>query len=580
MKRLLLYVHFNKWKSISNHVLYQLEQMRPLFSKIVFISNSELSEKDKEKLESKHLFDNLIERKNKGFDFAAWRDGMVHIGTEEIKNYDSVTLMNDTCFGPLWDMQKVYQRFENDSSVDFWGMTNFRQTKQFQEHIQSYYMSFSKRVVVSSAFQTFWQNVRDFTYVQDVIDHYESNITTTLVAAGFKYRTVFDTVNEDTEGMLHPDFSYYNPTAILKHKAPFIKVKTIVANQGIAPYLFDEIECKTSYPVDLIISHMSKIDMPDLPYLLGRKYLSMVQQKDQLDLKIAVHLHVFYVDLLQEFLESFKSFDFDYDLFITTDNQEKLSEIKKILTQNHQESQVFVTGNVGRDVLPMLKLKQYLSQYDYVGHFHTKKSKEADFLAGQSWRTELIDMLVKPANHIIQNFHRKDDLGLVIADIPTFFRYNRIVVAWNEGVIAPKMNELWKKMNLSKDIDFTKFNTFVMSYGTFIWFKYDALKPLFDLELTDNDVPEEPLPQNSILHAIERLLIYIAWNENYDFRISQNLNYLTPFIDNKQLNNREDLQPHTFVDFNQIGGVTGAIKYIFVGPARAIKYIVKRIIDK
>ncbi|EGV07956.1 rhamnan synthesis protein F domain protein [Streptococcus constellatus subsp. pharyngis SK1060 = CCUG 46377] len=228
----------------------------------------------------------------------------------------------------------------------------------------------------------------------------------------------------------------------------------------------------------------------------------------------------------------------------------------------------------------MLKLKQYLSQYDYVGHFHTKKSKEADFWAGQSWRTELIDMLVKPANHIIQNFHRKDDLGLVIADIPTFFRYNRIVVAWNEGVIAPKMNELWKKMNLSKDIDFTKFNTFVMSYGTFIWFKYDALKPLFDLELTDNDVPEEPLPQNSILHAIERLLIYIAWNENYDFRISQNLNYLTPFIDNKQLNNREDLQPHTFVDFNQIGGVTGAIKYIFVGPARAIKYIVKRIIDK
>ncbi|EGV07812.1 rhamnan synthesis protein F domain protein [Streptococcus constellatus subsp. pharyngis SK1060 = CCUG 46377] len=264
---------------------------------------------------------------------------MVHIGTEEIKNYDSVTLMNDTCFGPLWDMQKVYQRFENDSSVDFWGMTNFRQTKQFQEHIQSYYMSFSKRVVVSSAFQTFWQNVRDFTYVQDVIDHYESNITTTLVAAGFKYRTVFDTVNEDTEGMLHPDFSYYNPTAILKHKAPFIKVKTIVANQGIAPYLFDEIECKTSYPVDLIISHMSKIDMPDLPYLLGRKYLSMVQQKDQLDLKIAVHLHVFYVDLLQEFLESFKSFDFDYDLFITTDNQENYQKSKKFLhktTKNHR----------------------------------------------------------------------------------------------------------------------------------------------------------------------------------------------------------------------------------------------------
>ena len=115
-----------------------------------------------------------------------------------------------------------------------------------------------------------------------------------------------------------------------------------------------------------------------------------------------------------------------------------------------------------------------------------------------------------------------------------------------------------------------------MSYGTFVWFKYDALKPLFDLNLTAADVPAEPLPQNSILHAIERLLIYIAWDQKYDFRISQNPHVLTPFIDNKQLNNREDLQPHTFVDFNQIGGIKGALKYIVIGPARAVKYILKK----
>ena len=50
--------------------------------------------------------------------------------------------------------------------------------------------------------------------------------------------------------------------------------------------------------------------------------------------------------------------------------------------------------------------------------------------------------------------------------------------------------------------------------GPLFGFKYDALKPLFDLNLTAADVPAEPLPQNSILHAIERLLIYIAWDQN------------------------------------------------------------------
>ena len=59
MKRLLLYVHFNKYDHISRHVFYQLEHMRPLFDKLVFISNSRLSESEVQKLRDKHLIDDL-----------------------------------------------------------------------------------------------------------------------------------------------------------------------------------------------------------------------------------------------------------------------------------------------------------------------------------------------------------------------------------------------------------------------------------------------------------------------------------------------------------------------------------------
>ncbi|MBU5895296.1 hypothetical protein JVW19_25290, partial [Vibrio cholerae O1] len=68
-----------------------------------------------------------------------------------------------------------------------------------------------------------------------------------------------------------------------------------------------------------------------------------------------------------------------------------------------------------------------LRQYDVVGHFHTKRSLEASFFAGESWRTELIDMLIKPADNIMRNFEESDKLGIVIADIPSFFRFNRVV---------------------------------------------------------------------------------------------------------------------------------------------------------
>lgn len=585
MKRLLLYVHFNKYNRVSSHVYYQLKQMQPLFSKVVFISNSQVSERDYQNLVDLHLIDNFIQRENIGFDFAAWRDGMTHVSFDDITTYDVVTIMNDTCFGPLWEIKDYYLKYEADDQVDFWGLTNNRRTKKshqtqgFPEHIQSYFITFKKPVIASSAFRNFWENVKNHTDVQEVINDYETKVTTTFLAAGFRYQTVFDTVNEDTTGMLHPDFSYYNPTAILNHKVPFIKVKAIDNNQHIAPYLLEEIAKKSDYPVDLIISHMSEINFPDFKYLLARKYIQTTAPTSLSNKKIGVHLHVFYVDLLEDFLKAFENFHFAYDLFITTDNDTKKLEIEAILNQNHKNAHIFVTGNIGRDVLPMLKLKKYLSTYDYIGHFHTKKSKEADFWAGESWRNELIDMLIKPADNILANFEN-DKLGLVISDIPTFFRYNKIVDAWNEHLIAPEMNDLWYKMKMTKPIDFNTFHTFVMSYGTFIWFKYDALKPLFDLDLTDKDVPIEPLPQNSILHAIERLIVYVAWNEHYDFRISKNKIEITPFVDNKLYNERGDSVPHTYVDFTYMGGIKGAFKYIFIGPARAIKYIIKRILNK
>lgn len=585
MKRLLLYVHFNKYNRVSSHVYYQLTQMRPLFSKVIFISNSQVSERDHQKLVNLRLMDNFIQRENIGFDFAAWRDGMTHVSFDNITTYDVVTIMNDTCFGPLWEIKDYYLKYEADDQVDFWGLTNNRRTKKshqtqgFPEHIQSYFITFKKPIIASSAFRNFWENVKNHTDVQEVINDYETKVTTTFLAAGFRYQTVFDTVNEDTTGMLHPDFSYYNPTAILNHKVPFIKVKAIDNNQHIAPYLLEEIAKKSDYPVDLIVSHMSEINFPDFKYLLARKYIQTTAPTSLSNKKIGVHLHVFYVDLLEDFLKAFENFHFAYDLFITTDNDTKKLEIEAILNQNHKNAHIFVTGNIGRDVLPMLKLKKYLSTYDYIGHFHTKKSKEADFWAGESWRNELIDMLIKPADNILANFEN-DKLGLVISDIPTFFRYNKIVDAWNEHLIAPEMNDLWYKMKMTKPIDFNTFHTFVMSYGTFIWFKYDALKPLFDLDLTDKDVPIEPLPQNSILHAIERLIVYVAWNEHYDFRISKNKIEITPFVDNKLYNERGDSVPHTYVDFTYMGGIKGAFKYIFIGPARAIKYIIKRILNK
>lgn len=579
MSRILLYVHFNKYNVINPYVFYQLEQIRPLYEHILFISNSRVEEGDLKKLEESDLVDDIILRENKGFDFAAWRDGLLHLGFENLASYDSVTLMNDTCFGPIWDMTPHFQQFEDDVTVDFWGMTNNRASDLHPEHIQSYFVVYKQRVVASRAFEDYWKAVEDYSDVQDVIDSYETQTTAYFQEAGFNYGVVFDTIGRVVKNQLPPDFSLYQPTDLLMEGVPLFKVKIPEANNAIAPYLLDYISQNSDYPLDLMIHHLSDVFLPDEPYKLGQKYIQTKDLKG-IDQKIAVHLHVFYTDLLQEFLDAFKHFHFAYDLFITTDSSEKSYVIKEILNANDSHAKVIVNGNIGRDIIPLLRLKEELAEYDIVGHFHTKKSKEADFWAGESWRMELIESMIVPADSIVENL-KSDTLGLVIADIPSFFRYNKIVDAGNEALIAPLMNNLWQEMKLEKTIDFESYQTFVMSYGTFVWFKYDALKPLFDLKLDDSDIPEEPLPQNSILHAMERMLVYIAWNQHYDFRICPTPRMLTPFIDNKILNHKQIAPvPESFADFSQMGGARVALKNWHQTNVNTFKFLGKKILKK
>lgn len=580
MKRLLVYVHFNKYNQLSPHVLYQLEKLKPLFERVIFLSNSQLSKSDRAQINELKVINQLVQRQNIGFDFAAWRDGIQLVGWKQLKEFDSITFMNDTNFGPFWDLEPIFQKMEANNSFDFWGMTNFRQFEHYPEHLQSYFLTFKKNVIESETFKDFWFNVKDHQDVEEVIKDYELKLTATFVDAGFNYGAVFDTLEEDMGKMPAPDFTYFNPTRTLQVGLPFVKIKALEVSQGIAPYVMDTISKESDYPIHLITNHMSMVSQPDRPYLLGQKYMSAKPLPTDFEAKVAIHLHVFYTDLLHDFLKEFENFSFTFDLYVTTDSEKKKKVIESILSTETNIKEILVTGNKGRDIYPMLLLKDQLSQYDYVGHFHTKKSKEADFWAGESWRQELIESLVQRAEDILANFEANPQLGLAIADIPTFFRYNRIVTAENEALMAPAMQELWERMGSKKQIQFSQLDTFVMSYGTFIWFRYDSLKPLFDLDLKETEIPEEPLQQNSILHAIERLVVYIVWDQNYDFIISPNPKHITPFLDNKQLNLRGISQGSTYVDFNQLGGIKGALKYIFTGPASAIKYIITRLKEK
>ncbi|MDR0782998.1 MAG: hypothetical protein LBE83_04475 [Propionibacteriaceae bacterium] len=282
--RLLLYVHFNRFDRVEDYVVYQLQQLKPLFDTVVVISNSPVSPADRERFDG--LSDHFLQRENIGFDFAAWRDGLNLLGWDEIVGFDELTIMNDTCFGPLHDFSRLYDEMQS-RNVDFWGITTnvglfdlitdtAGRHVEAPEHIQSYYVTFNQAVVRSAAFKQFWTSVKDHRTVSDAINDSEIRLTAWLVQHGFTFAAYHDAAKYWGKAMLNryevdvtdyragdmtkynPGYACVRPLWLLETNQdyPFIKTKALsmVTEQveGLRQWVINQ----TSYPIELIDNYL------------------------------------------------------------------------------------------------------------------------------------------------------------------------------------------------------------------------------------------------------------------------------------------------------------------------------------
>jgi rhamnosyltransferase len=591
-KNSLFYVHYNKFDRLSEHVIYQLEALRPIYQEIFLISNSKLMASDLARLSEKGLYDHFLQRENKGYDFSAWSEGLAAFGYDKLDQFDHLTIMNDTCFGPFWDIKATFDDFAQKNEVDFWGITNNRAhavrpenspTIHLPDHIQSYFVTFKHQVITDSAFKDFFDSVEPLDDVVQVIIRYETAMTQYFEAAGFKSDVLFDTRKMPWQNMLTHDFSVFNLPSLIQRKIPFLKVKAFMiwSMHPQTPLLVNKLLQTSDYPFTLVANHMSVYDYPDRPYLISYKVLDLpIKEADERSgLRIGIHLHAFYPDLVDEFVTNFDQFVGEYDLYLTTDSEEKKRQLEAMALP--KVKQIISGFDKGRDVLPWMSLSKTLSTYDVVGHFHTKKSLDNDWIVGESWRNDISEMLIKPAQAIFSEFAAHPELGLFINDVPTTFNFNYGPSYIGERELAPFKEKIWQQLNYPKQMTLQESSTTVMAYGTMIWYRPQALADLLALDMTA-DVPKEPLPYTSILHAFERLLVYVAWANGYDYRISKNKALTNGFISNVAQNNMLKVEAINVLDkdkglYTRIGK-TRSLHLLLATPKyafRATKYLVK-----
>lgn len=243
---------------------------------------------------------------------------------------------------------------------------------------------------------------------------------------------------------------------------------------------------------------------------------------EPIDSRIAMHIHVYYVELLPNILKRLKLNQTKIDLLVSVNSDPKRIAVEKLLS-DYSLGKVYIrlVPNKGRDIGPFLtEFKDIIScNYDIVGHVHTKKTIDFyDKKAGKVWLNFLLANLigqdkVAMADIILARMNSDNSIGMVFADDPN-------IIGWSDNKNIAK--KIANRMKVGKLPD-----SFNFPVGTMFWARVPAIMPLLNLNLNWKDYPAEPIPYDgTILHAIERLFSIVVTSGGYRIELTH-VNSLT-----------------------------------------------------
>jgi lipopolysaccharide biosynthesis protein len=215
--------------------------------------------------------------------------------------------------------------------------------------------------------------------------------------------------------------------------------------------------------------------------------------------KLAIIIHAFYLDVLEEFLVEIKSnaSKLKIKLYVSIPFGNTV-EALKILNASGLDYILSEMQNLGRDVLPFIKMARMAAKDDFpiILKLHTKKSKHRD--DGDVWRNELVQKLVGGGN--LTKNHQK-----IIKD-------QSIGLLCPAGHLVPLKNhwggnaEHCAKLANRLGFDFEEIIDMDFAAGTMFFAQTKAILPLLNLAVDEDDFDEElGQTDGTFAHAVERV---------------------------------------------------------------------------
>lgn len=222
-------------------------------------------------------------------------------------------------------------------------------------------------------------------------------------------------------------------------------------------------------------------------------------------MKLAIIIHLYYIDLWDEFSSKLKNLTQNFDLYVTLceNNEDIINKIKK----DFINANIVVVENKGLDIRPFLLILNNIissnKEYNYIIKLHTKKSLHQNPSFGQHWRNTLVNSLIGSAKQLDYIINKLENTDYKMATSSSYM-YEELNIDWMMDIITALELKIPQKRN------FAAGTMFIVDYSIFKeFFKNINIETLCDL------MNEGYTRDGGIEHKMERIFGFIINENNY-----------------------------------------------------------------
>lgn len=248
----------------------------------------------------------------------------------------------------------------------------------------------------------------------------------------------------------------------------------------------------------------------------------------------AIILYLYYSDTVENYYSYIDDIPSEIDIYIISSRQDVLRCVKKHMAGKCKE--YLLKENTGRDVSALLVTgKEIVRHYRYVCFLHDKKAHSPEMEKDtQLWIENLWGNLIGSAhyiNSVLQLFEKNEKLGVIAPPDPIGDNfYISLGYGWygSFGITSQIADKL--KLNANLVIDRPP-----ITIGTALWFRYDALRKLFDADWKYSDFDDRRLKDTNYLsYGLERIFAYVAQDAGYDTATVMTVPYAEKHVNHQQ----------------------------------------------